>query len=62
MYNRTLNMLESLERKGSIFVIRPQIPAISRVEKDYEKLMNFYQHGYDTMEREYENLLRYLEG
>lgn len=61
MYNRTLNMLESLERKGSIFVIRPQMTTISRVEKDYQKLMNFYQHGYDTMEREYENLLKYLD-
>ncbi len=61
MYNRTLNMLESLEKKGSIFVIRPQKATISRVEKDCEKLMDFYQHGYDTMEREYENLLRYLE-
>lgn len=61
MYNRTLNILESLEKKGSIFVIRPQMAAIGRLERDYDKLMNFYQHGYQMMEKEYDRLLKYLE-
>lgn len=60
-YNRQVAMVERLEKEGKIYVLRPLIPTVSRLEKDYNVLMNFYEHGYCLMKREYDNLMRYLE-
>ena len=59
-YNRTLELLEKWEREGHIFVIRPEIPTVGRAEANKEKLMAFYQHGYDVMKDHYEELQAYL--
>ena len=61
MYNKTLNHLQELEKQGKIFVVRPKIAAISRMEKNYAKLQNFYRHGYDRMEECFRDMLSYLE-
>ena len=37
-----------------------QVP-VSRLEKDYDKLMAFYDHGYEMMKRELPRLKAYLE-
>ena len=37
------------------------VPTVSRLERDYDKLMSFYEHGYALMKKEYANLLRYME-
>ena len=59
-YNRTLELLEKWEREGHIFVIRPEMPTVGRTEANREKLMAFYQHGYDVMKDHYEELQTYL--
>ena len=59
-YNRTLELLEKWEREGHIFVIRPEMPTVGRAEANREKLMAFYQHGYDVMKDHYEELQAYL--
>ena len=61
VYNRTIEKIEKLEDSGKIFVLRPEIPTIKRLEKDYDILMNFYQHGYLRMEREFERLKDFLK-
>lgn len=61
MYNRTMKLLEQLESEGKIFVLRPLIPTVSRLEKDYDALMHFYEHGYRLMRKEYDELMRFLE-
>ncbi|MFV0361939.1 MAG: patatin family protein [Suipraeoptans sp.] len=60
-YNKTIEKIEEYERKGYIFVIRPEIPTISRVEKDVDKMQEFYQHGYEMMDEKYQALTEYLE-
>lgn len=60
-YNRQTEITERLEREGKIFVLRPLIPTVSRLEKSYDVLMNFYEHGYCLMKREYDRLMEYLE-
>ena len=52
VYNRTLDLIEKWELQGRVYVIRPQIPPVSRVEQNYEVLTNFYQHGYDRMKEQ----------
>lgn len=60
-YNKTMSLIEKLEEEGKIFVLRPLIPTVSRLEKDYDALMNFYEHGYNLMKKQYDELQRYLE-
>lgn len=60
-YNRTLNHIERLEREGKIFVLRPQVKPVSRLERDTETLQAFYDHGYHLMERELDRLMKFLE-
>jgi predicted patatin/cPLA2 family phospholipase len=45
-YNEQLEMVEQMEDKGEIVVIRPQNPvAVDRIERDVHKLTAFYQEG-----------------
>ncbi len=47
IYNRSLEKLERLEKKGDVFVIRPSANLfVSRFEKDKEKLQNLYDLGF----------------
>ena len=58
--NANDEQIEQLERKGEIFVLRPKIKTIGRMEKNYDRLTSFYEHGYVQMKEEYERLLEYL--
>lgn len=60
-YNHTMEYIEQLESEGKIFVIRPHVPVVSRMENHPDKLIKFYNHGYQLMESQYDNLLKYLE-
>lgn len=60
IYNRTLHKIEQLEEEGKIFVIRPEVAMISRLERNMEKLEEFYRHGHEEMERRYDELTEYL--
>ena len=60
-YNDRVKYIEELEREKKIFVIRPQVETVSRMESDPIKLSAFYQHGYDLMESQYDNMMKYLK-
>lgn len=60
-YNKCLDGIEKWEDAGKLFVIRPMIPPVGRLEKNVEKLEIFYQHGYDEMGRRFDELKEYLE-
>lgn len=59
-YNLQIRQVERLVREGKIFVFCPRIPTVSRVEKDYDALMHFYEHGYQQAKRKYSELQAYL--
>lgn len=61
VYNRQMDLVDRMEKEGKIFVIRPEIPTISRTERKREKLMEFYRHGYIQMMKQYDGLIQYLE-
>jgi len=50
-YNKTTALMDSLQKEGRAFVIRPQIPTISKFEQDSRKIMELYRHGYSLMDR-----------
>ena len=60
-YNETLDYLEEQEKRGKVFVIRPQKESgIGRIEKDKEKLKALYEQGYCEAQERYEEMLAYL--
>lgn len=60
-YNRTMDWIERLEAEGKIFVIRPRLPEVSRLEGDYDTLVHFYRHGYQEAQKQFKNLINYLK-
>lgn len=61
-YNKTLQYIEQLEQQKKVFVIRPEEPvAISRTEKDTEKLKSLYMKGYMQALNKYDELIKYLQ-
>lgn len=61
VYNQTMLQVKRMEAEGKIFVLRPTMPTVSRLERNYDSLMRFYEHGYKSMEKQYDVLRRYLE-
>ncbi|MGC4020052.1 MAG: patatin family protein [Muricomes sp.] len=59
-YNRTMNRLELLEKQGKIFVLRPSVRPVARMERKKEVLTEFYNHGYKLMKENYKELMEYL--
>lgn len=60
-YNKTMNYIDQLEKRGEIFVLRPQIKPVSRLERNAETLQAFYEHGYHYTERKFDEMIKYLE-
>lgn len=49
IYNKTMDLIESLEDQGRITVIRPLRPVeVGRMEKDTAKLTALYEEGYEV--------------
>ena len=61
IYNKTMNYLDQLEKRGEIFILRPQVKPVSRLERNKETLHAFYEHGYKYTERKFDDLMEYLE-
>ena len=61
MYNKTMNHIDQLEKRGEIFVLRPHVKPVSRIERNQEALLAFYEHGYHYMERKMDDLMAYLQ-
>lgn len=53
--------MERLESEGKVFILRPEMPCISKFETREEKREEFYQHGYERMKAEYEKLCKFME-
>ena len=52
LYNRSMELVEKLEDKGRIIVIRPVRPIdVGRMEKDTDKLRPLYDEGYSEAEK-----------
>ncbi|WP_028896732.1 patatin family protein [Prevotella sp. HUN102] len=51
-YNEQLDLIDALEAKGDILVIRPENPiVVGRMEKDVQKLEALYEEGFQLGER-----------
>ena len=60
-YNRTLDFIEEHEKKGHIFLFRPQYDSgVARIEKDGKKLRALYEMGYEDAKERFDELMEYL--
>lgn len=63
MYNNTVDEIEKLEQKGSVFVIRPlQALDVARIEKNVPKLKIAHKIGYDTAKNCFNEMTDFLQG
>jgi predicted patatin/cPLA2 family phospholipase len=61
IYNETVSYLEEEERKGNVFIIRPQQPLeVGRMERNPAKLEALYQQGYEEAKMQYGRLTKWL--
>ncbi len=62
LYNETVAYIESKEKSGELFVIRPEADLpVSRIEKDPEKLKVVYEMGRKMAIKQLKNIREYLE-
>ncbi|NBK92713.1 patatin family protein [bacterium 1XD21-13] len=59
-YNRTMELLDDLEKRGRILVLRPQVPVVRNTEDDVAVLTAFYNHGYEYAKDMFSRTIRYL--
>ena len=56
IYNEKISMIEAMEERGEIIVIRPQRPIeVDRMERDSKKLIALYEEGYELGLKELRN-------
>lgn len=60
-YNHALEIVEQLEKEGKVYVIRPTQPSIKNSESNPNKLMRFYEHGYQTAKEKFAEMKAFLE-
>ena len=61
VYNRTLDKLEELSKKGEVMILQPsRLIEVSRLEKDPEKLKALYQLGREDAKRKLEEIRAFL--
>jgi predicted patatin/cPLA2 family phospholipase len=47
-YNKQITLIEELEERGEVVVIRPERPIeIGRMERDTKRLLALYEEGYE---------------
>ncbi|KKY01440.1 serine protease [Paraclostridium benzoelyticum] len=61
-YNKSLNLVNQLEKDGDVLVIRPKNPVnVSQIEKNAKKLTALYEEGYDNAKELYDKILDFIK-
>ncbi len=58
-YEETTRLMDQLQKEGKVFIVRPEMPAISKFERDSNKVMQFYRHGYSLMDKRLMEFLKW---
>ena len=59
-YNNSLDQIKELEQEGKAFVFRPSTVLVENSESNVGKLMEYYNHGYETAQEKYEEFQGFL--
>jgi predicted patatin/cPLA2 family phospholipase len=60
-YNETLDLIAKLEKEGRVYIIRPELRPVRNHETNPEKLLKFYEHGYQTAKEKFAEIKVFLE-
>lgn len=61
-YNKSLTLVNQLEKDGDVLVIRPKKPVnVSQIEKNAKKLTSLYEEGYDDAKELYDKILDFIK-
>lgn len=61
-YNKSLNLVNQLEKDGDVLVIRPKKSVnVSQIEKNAKKLTSLYEEGYDDAKELYDKILDFIK-
>ncbi|MBR1930117.1 MAG: patatin family protein [Lachnospiraceae bacterium] len=60
-YNEAIETIARLEEEGRAFVFRPTKLKLKNKESNVDKLMEYYNHGYEIAKERYQELLQFLE-
>lgn len=61
-YNKSLTLVNQLEKDGDVLVIRPKKPVnVSQIEKNAKKLTSLYEEGYDNAKELYDKILDFIK-
>jgi predicted patatin/cPLA2 family phospholipase len=62
-YNETLDFCMQMEKEGRLFLIIPSPEySIGRTEPSLQKRMALYNHGYDLMNKQFDDLKLFMDG
>ena len=61
-YNDAIETIARLEEEGRAFVFRPTRVKLKNKETNVDRLMEYYQHGYDTAKERYREFMEFLRG
>ena len=60
-YNKSLELVSTLEDRGDVLVIRPKNPVkVSQIEKNIDKLTALYNEGYNDAKELYSDILNFI--
>ena len=61
-YNALRERMDTLEKEGKIYILRPQKEVtVGRLEKDKKKLQDLYDEGYTQAKKELKTMKKYME-
>lgn len=60
-YFAQLNEILALEREGAVYLLRPETCHIRSLEKDREKMRDYYVHGRQVAAARWDGLMEYLQ-
>lgn len=61
-YNKSLETIMELEKEGHAYIFRPTEITIHNNETNVDRLMKYYQHGYDTAKEQCSKFEAFLKG
>jgi predicted patatin/cPLA2 family phospholipase len=60
-YNETLDLIDRLEKEGKVYILRPGIPPVRNHETNPDKLLKFYEHGYQMAKEKFNEIREFLQ-
>jgi len=59
-YNETIELIERLEKEGKVYIIRPEEKPVKNHETNPDKLLKFYNHGYELAKEKFQEIKDFL--